>query len=75
MKGPAILVSNHVNYWHPIWIYVIIDRPMQPIHSNLLRLEEGEKLYLVSRPHLLYRERQYPKLRIFGFGRAFLTDR
>jgi hypothetical protein len=49
--------------------------PMKPIRSNLIRLEEGEKLYLVSRPHLLYREKQYPKLRIFGFGRAFLTDR
>jgi len=49
--------------------------PIKPIRSNLIRLEEGEKLYLVSRPHFLYRERHYPKLRIFGFGRAFLTDR
>jgi 1-acyl-sn-glycerol-3-phosphate acyltransferase len=53
----------------------IKQMPIQPIRSNLIRLEEGEKLYLVSRPHLLYREKQYPKLRIFGFGRAFLTDR
>lgn len=53
----------------------IKDMPMQPIRSNLIRLEDGEKLYLVSRPHLLYREKQYPRLRIFGFGRAFLTNR
>jgi 1-acyl-sn-glycerol-3-phosphate acyltransferase len=49
--------------------------PLKPIRSNLIDLEKGEKLYLVSRPHLLYREKRYPKLRIFGFGRAFLTDR
>jgi hypothetical protein len=49
--------------------------PMRPIRSNLIRLQKGEKLYLVSRPHLLYREKRYPNLRIFGFGRAFLTDR
>jgi 1-acyl-sn-glycerol-3-phosphate acyltransferase len=49
--------------------------PLKPIRSSLLRLEEGEKLYLVSRPHFLYREKRYPDLRIFGFGRAFLTSR
>ncbi len=49
--------------------------PLNPIHSSLNELEEGEQLYLVSRPHFLYRERSYPELRIFGFGRAFLTDR
>jgi len=49
--------------------------PLKPIRSSLIRLEEGEKLYLVSRPHFLYREKRYPDLRIFGFGRAFLTNR
>ena len=49
--------------------------PLNPIRSNLFQLESGEKLYLVSRPHFLYREKLYPNLRIFGFGRAFLTDR
>lgn len=49
--------------------------PLKPIRSSLIRLEEGEKLYLVSRPHFLYREKLYPDLRIFGFGRAFLTNR
>jgi hypothetical protein len=49
--------------------------PLVPIRSSLIGLEEGEKLYLASRPHFLYREKQYPDLRIFGFGRAFLTDK
>ncbi len=49
--------------------------PLKPIRSSLIRLERGEKLYLVSRPHFLYREKQYPNLRLFGFGRAFLTDK
>lgn len=49
--------------------------PLNPIHSTLIELEQGEQLYLVSRPHFLYREKLYPALRIFGFGRAFLTDR
>jgi len=49
--------------------------PLIPIRSGLIHLEEGEKLYLVSRTHFLYREKQYPDLRIFGFGRVFLTDR
>jgi hypothetical protein len=53
----------------------IKEIPLKPIRSSPIRLEGGEKLYLVSRPLFLYRERQYPDLRIFGFGRAFLTDR
>jgi hypothetical protein len=53
----------------------IKDIALKPIPSNWIRLEEEEKLYLVSRPQFLYREKQFPDLRIFGFGRAFLTDR
>jgi len=49
--------------------------PLNTIPSSLIQLESGEQLYLVSRPQFLYREKVYPKLRIFGFGRAFLTDR
>jgi hypothetical protein len=49
--------------------------PLKSIRNDQIDLEEGETLYLVSRPHFLYRERQFPKLRIFGFGRAYLTDR
>jgi 1-acyl-sn-glycerol-3-phosphate acyltransferase len=49
--------------------------PLNTIHSSLIQQESGEQLYLVSRPHFFYREKSYPELRIFGFGRAFLTDR
>jgi hypothetical protein len=49
--------------------------PLTVIHSSLIQLDDDEKLYLVSRPHFLYREKSYPDLLIFGFGRAFLTDR
>jgi 1-acyl-sn-glycerol-3-phosphate acyltransferase len=49
--------------------------PIKPIRSSLLSLDGKEELYLVSRPHLLYREKRYPNLRLLGFGRAFLTDR
>jgi 1-acyl-sn-glycerol-3-phosphate acyltransferase len=49
--------------------------PLTTIHSSLFQPGEDERLYLVSRPHLLYRERTYPRLRIFGHGRAFLTDK
>jgi hypothetical protein len=48
---------------------------LNPIQSSLIRMESGEQLYLVSRPQFLYREKTYPTLRIFGFGRVFLTDR
>ena len=53
----------------------IKSMPIKPIRSSLLSLDGKEKLYLVSRPHLLYREKRYPNLRLLGFGRAFLTDR
>ena len=49
--------------------------PLNTIYSSLIQLENGEQLHLVSRPQFLYREKVYPKLRIFGLGRAFLTDR
>jgi len=49
--------------------------PLRPIRSSLIRLEPGERLYLVSRAHLMYRQRRFPRLRLFGLGRAFLTSR
>jgi 1-acyl-sn-glycerol-3-phosphate acyltransferase len=49
--------------------------PLRPIQSNLIRLDPREELYLVSRAHLMYRQRRFPRLRLFGFGRAFLTNR
>lgn len=49
--------------------------PPQPIRSHLIRLPEGEQLFLASRPYFLHRERRFPGLRFYGFGRAFLSDR
>jgi 1-acyl-sn-glycerol-3-phosphate acyltransferase len=49
--------------------------PLKPIRSNLIHLEPDEPLFLVSRPHLMYRQRNFPRLRLYGFGRAFLTAR
>jgi len=57
------------------WYRHIRALPLTPIRSSLVRLEPGEKLYLVSRPHFLFRERRFPRLRLFAFGRALLTDR
>ena len=53
----------------------IREMPLKPIHSSLLELEDGEKLYLASRSHFCYREKRYPNLRLLAYGRAFLTDR
>jgi 1-acyl-sn-glycerol-3-phosphate acyltransferase len=53
----------------------IREMPLTPIRTHLLKLEEEEKLYLVSRAHFLFRERRFPRLRLYAFGRALLTDR
>jgi len=57
------------------WYRRIRALPLTPIRSALISLAPGEKLYLVSRAHFLFRERRFPRLRLFAFGRAFLTDR
>ena len=57
------------------WYRRIRDLPLTPIRSALVRLDPGEKLFLVSRAHFLFREKRFPRLRLFAFGRALLTDR
>jgi len=57
------------------WYRRIRALPLTPIRSPLVRLDPDEKLFLVSRPHFLFRERRFPSLRLFAFGRALLTDR
>ncbi len=57
------------------WYQRIRALPLTPIRSALVRLEPGERLFLVSRAHFLFRERRFPGLRLFAFGRALLTDR
>ena len=57
------------------WYRRIRDLPLTPIRSALAPLNPGEKLFLVSRAHFLFREKRFPRLRLFAFGRALLTDR
>jgi 1-acyl-sn-glycerol-3-phosphate acyltransferase len=50
--------------------------PLTPIRTEIrLGLDRSEKLYLISRPRFLFKEEVFPNLRLFAFGRAFLTDR
>ena len=50
--------------------------PLAPIRPvSRLRLAEGERLYLASRPRFLFKQEQFPNIRVLAFGRAFLTDR
>ncbi len=64
--------------WEPLPEYYgkISAMPLTPIRTQLrLGLEQGESLYLISRPRFLMKEEQFPNLRALAFGRAFLTDR
>lgn len=50
--------------------------PLTRIETGLrLGLEDGERLYLISRPRFLLKEETFPVLSVLAFGRAFLTDR
>ena len=50
--------------------------PLLPIRTEIrIGLAAGEKLYLISRPRFLLKQEVFPNLRVFAFGRAFLTDR
>jgi 1-acyl-sn-glycerol-3-phosphate acyltransferase len=54
----------------------IRDLPLLPIRTEIrIGLVPGEKLYLISRPRFLMKQEVFPNLRVFAFGRAFLTDR
>ena len=58
-------------------LYARIRRmPLTPIRPvPWLALAKGEQLYLASRPRFLFKQEQFPNLRVFAFGRAFLTSR
>jgi 1-acyl-sn-glycerol-3-phosphate acyltransferase len=58
-------------------LYARIRRmPLVSIRSVAwLKLAEGERLHLASRPRFLLKQEQFPNLRVFAFGRAFLTNR
>jgi 1-acyl-sn-glycerol-3-phosphate acyltransferase len=50
--------------------------PFSPIRSEArLGLAAGEQIYLISRPHFLFKQEKFPNLRVLAFGRAFLTNR
>ena len=46
-KGPGILLINHVNFFDPLWVYVMLKRPIyfaatedlfrKRFHGNLIR--------------------------------------
>ncbi|HET6485187.1 MAG TPA: lysophospholipid acyltransferase family protein [Spirochaetia bacterium] len=49
--------------------------PLTPIRSELrLGLAPGERIFLISRPRFLFKQERFPNLRVFAFGRAFLTS-
>jgi 1-acyl-sn-glycerol-3-phosphate acyltransferase len=47
--------------------------PIRPVAR--LNLAEGERLFLASRPRFLFKQEQFPNLRVLAFGRVFLTGR
>ncbi|OHD67333.1 MAG: hypothetical protein A2177_11545 [Spirochaetes bacterium RBG_13_68_11] len=54
----------------------IRQMPLAPIRPVArLGLAEGEQLYLASRPRFLFKQERFPDIRVFAFGRAFLTSR
>ena len=64
--------------WVPLpRLYEHICRmPLLPIRTTVkLGLEEGERVLLISRPRFLFKQERFPNLRVFAFGRAFLTNR
>jgi 1-acyl-sn-glycerol-3-phosphate acyltransferase len=64
--------------WSPLPEYYesIRNMPFHTIHTEArIGLLPGEKLLLISRPRFLFKQEQFPNLRVLAFGRAFLTDR
>jgi 1-acyl-sn-glycerol-3-phosphate acyltransferase len=64
--------------WEPLPGYYarIAAMPLTPIRTQVrLGMEEGEELFLISRPRFLMRQEQFPNLNVLAFGRAFLTSR
>jgi hypothetical protein len=50
--------------------------PLTPIRSEVrIGLAAGEDIFLISRPRFLFIQEKFPNIRVFAFGRAFLTTR
>jgi len=64
--------------WTPLPEYYerLRRMPLSPIRSEVrLGLAPDEQIYLISRPRFLFTQEKFPNLRVFAFGRAFLTSR
>jgi 1-acyl-sn-glycerol-3-phosphate acyltransferase len=64
--------------WTPLPEYYrqILSMPLSPIRTQVrLGLAPGEEIHLISRPRFLFTQEKFPNLRVFAFGRAFLTSR
>ena len=63
--------------WTPLPEYYrrIRSMPLTPIRSEVrLGLAPTEHIYLISRPRFLFKQEKFPNLRLFAFGKAFLTS-
>ena len=64
--------------WVPLPVHYehISTMPLTPIRSEIrLGLAPDERILLISRPRFLFTQERFPNLRVFAFGRAFLTNR
>jgi 1-acyl-sn-glycerol-3-phosphate acyltransferase len=64
--------------WTPLPTYYqsVSRMPFTPIQSEVrLGLGRDEKIYLISRPRFLFKAETFPSVRVFAFGKAFLTNR
>jgi 1-acyl-sn-glycerol-3-phosphate acyltransferase len=60
----------------PAYYERIQSMPLTPIRSEVrLGLAADEQIYLISRPRFLFIQEKFPNIRVFAFGRAFLTSR
>jgi 1-acyl-sn-glycerol-3-phosphate acyltransferase len=63
--------------WVPLRVHYahITAMPLTPIRSEIrLGLGPEEQVLLISRPRFLFTQEKFPNLRVFAFGRAFLTN-
>jgi 1-acyl-sn-glycerol-3-phosphate acyltransferase len=60
----------------PAYYTRISAMPFTPIRSEVrLGLGPDEQVFLISRPRFLLKQETFPNLRVFAYGRAFLTSR
>jgi 1-acyl-sn-glycerol-3-phosphate acyltransferase len=68
-RAEGVQIPLPAHYGH------ISTMPLTPIRSEArLGLEPDEHIFLISRPRFIFMQERFPNLRVFAFGRAFLTD-